>query len=467
MHRLTPHLTRRERRHLLGFVVAGAIPLAIAGMFTYLEADPHIQLPPRAAPPAPNGFDLYVQAADLSAQPNPPVDAASDANSPGVTNAQGAIRYGSARREAWHAGAAGAWNTFRLAQQTPTRDPYPYGADKMPGYARLRQLARDKNAETRMFQLRGENDKAVNSALDCVEMAFDISREGALISRLVATAICAIGIAPLSETRGKNAAQTPEQLSAPQARAAARRLEALLARRPSYVEAIKQERWMALGVLNKGFERGNWRAPGAFCFGNSIPEGTNLQPLARNLVSKRAVVAHINQGYDDAIAELKAPYKIIARVPAIPSGLPAPSEPLERPQLDPISPPLMPGYRLRFNAAREKTQIDLMLLRFALRAYRVEKGAYPPDLAALTGSYLKRIPTDDFASGAPYSYLLQNGDYQLWSIGPDAINNGGNAIGPTQTLAGVPAPKAATPWQKHLPTILDDSAGDVVARETR
>ena len=470
-----PQLSRRERGKLVALLVICALPLGVAGYFSYLEADPHIQLPSRPAAPAPNGFDLYVQAANLSAQPIPAVDPSSDSNPP-TTAAKGALRYGRARREAWHKSAAPAWAAFRQAQQTPTGDPYEYGADKMPGYARLRQLARNKNAETRMFELRGEPDKAVSSALDCVEMGYDISRSGALVSRLVGTAICAIGISPLSESSGKNNRQLPEQLTGAQARAAAARLEALLKRRPSYVEAMKEERWMILGVLNKGFERGNWRAPDAFekvgfgprttaatVVGGAPPQQFWDEKMARTLTSKRAVVAHVNREIDAAIAQLKAPYKPRPRAPiSLPSGA------TMRPPasaLDPISAQFTPSPLLRFDAAREKAQLDLLLLRLALQAYRADKSAYPPDLNALRPTYLRQIPTDDFAGGKPYNYRKSGANFRLWSVGPDAVNDGGQAIAAPQPAAKYPG--ADLPWNQHLPSIRDDSLGDIVAGETR
>lgn len=443
--------SRREKRGIFALLVVGAIPLGIAGYLSYLDADPQIQLPPRAALPSPNGFDLYVQAANLSAQPNPPIDAASDGNSLNISAAQGAIRYGVARREAWNKGAAPAWKIFRQAQNTPTRDAYAYGADLMPGYARLRQLARNKSAQSRLFAMRGENDKAVASALDCVEMAYDISRDGALISRLVASAICAIGIVPLSETSGENKVQPPEQLSGPQARAAAARLETLIARRPPYVVALDNARWDSLAALDKAFKRGDWRARATFDFsGGTLQSEEFSTRVARATVGKRTVVKNIHDSFDAAIANMKAPYAPSPDLEADDSGL------------DPISAALsLNAKRTRFNAAREKTQLDLLLLRLALQAYRADNGAYPPNLAALQNGYLKRIPTDDFNGGKPYFYAVKSGDYRLWSVGPDAKNDGGVAISARFSRRG------KLPWQDFLPSIMPDSAGDVVAGETR
>lgn len=53
----------------------------------------------------------------------------------------------------------------------------------------------------------------------------------------------------------------------------------------------------------------------------------------------------------------------------------------------------------------------------------------------------------------------------LWSVGPDAKNDGGTAIVYRSLPTRIPAPKQL-PWQKSLPTILPESTGDVVAGAT-
>ncbi len=441
-----PKPSRREKRGLFALLLIGAIPLGIAGYLSYLDIEPDIKIPPRAALPVPNGFDLYVQAAALTTQPNPPIDFSTDPNSGGISAAQGAIRYGVARRQTWHQGAAPGWAKFKQAQRADSYSPYAYDASALPGYARLRQLARDKNAETRLFRMRGENEKATNSALDCVELGFDAARGGGLIPRLVCAAIVAIGISPVNES-GADKSQLPEQLSGPQARAAAARLEALMAQRPSWVDSLQTAKWEALVQLKDGFKRENWRAPGAFTFGE-VPKpdgfGTRIQ---RSLIGKRTVVANVKRAYADAIAAQQQPH--------------APSGDENSDKYDVISAALAPRETLRFNAAREKTHLDLLLLRLVLQAYRAAKGAYPPNLAALKNGYLKQIPTDDFNGGKPYFYTRKNGDYRLWSVGPDARNDGGIAI-PARF-----ARRGNLPWQKNLPSMMPDSTGDVVARETR
>ncbi|MEN6627090.1 MAG: M56 family metallopeptidase [Candidatus Sumerlaeia bacterium] len=60
----------------------------------------------------------------------------------------------------------------------------------------------------------------------------------------------------------------------------------------------------------------------------------------------------------------------------------------------------------------------------ALEQYRKGKGSYPDGLNALAPKFIEVVPTDPF-SGQPLMYQLGgDGKYRLWSLGPDAINNG-------------------------------------------
>ena len=64
----------------------------------------------------------------------------------------------------------------------------------------------------------------------------------------------------------------------------------------------------------------------------------------------------------------------------------------------------------------------------ALRAYRVENGAYPTKLADLAPKYLAKLPDDPFAKSGPLGYKLTGDKYILYSIGPDGKDSGGTPI---------------------------------------
>ena len=67
-------------------------------------------------------------------------------------------------------------------------------------------------------------------------------------------------------------------------------------------------------------------------------------------------------------------------------------------------------------------------MRLALRAYRLENGAYPASLKPLAPKYLSQIPRDPFGRGEPWRYRKVGKTYLAWSIGPDGIDNKGISI---------------------------------------
>lgn len=67
------------------------------------------------------------------------------------------------------------------------------------------------------------------------------------------------------------------------------------------------------------------------------------------------------------------------------------------------------------NHLRGEAWLDLTRVHLALRAYHLNKGQLPPDLASLVPDYLPAIPADPFTT-APLAYSIE--DYAIWSVGP-------------------------------------------------
>lgn len=66
----------------------------------------------------------------------------------------------------------------------------------------------------------------------------------------------------------------------------------------------------------------------------------------------------------------------------------------------------------------------LMICDLALRLYRGEHGKLPERLEQLTPEYLRELPADPFSGGAPV-YRPSGEAFQLYSIGPDRKDDGG------------------------------------------
>ncbi len=69
---------------------------------------------------------------------------------------------------------------------------------------------------------------------------------------------------------------------------------------------------------------------------------------------------------------------------------------------------------------------NLILVAFALAAYRADRGEYPADLAALVPKYIPAVPEDTFADG-PLHYRREGPGYVLYSVGPNGIDDGGRS----------------------------------------
>lgn len=418
----------------------GFLPFAIAGFalsaLWIRRADdvPQLAFPIPAPLPNPNGFDFYVAAARAMTPAKPSVDPIDDRRPLLTTNPQlAAINYSLARRTAWLSTNA---NAFALVQQglaTPSRfDP----ATGFGAFAPLRQLARSKVIEANTLIIQKQWNAATHSSLDTIQMGYDIARGGPLMSKLVGSAVTAIGRDPLFTDR-----QVPERLTAPQARIAARRLEAILATRPSWKDAIEAGKWEVLGEFLSTVERGNWRALAT----QNNPQMSWRERLSIQFLAPGEVMQRISQEFDQSVANIRKPYS--ASIP------PAPPP-------DPITAMFSYQSDYRFQEGREIVPFNTLLLRFALRAYRLENGGFPDSLGALAPRYLKRIPSDYFASGAPFRYRKRGQNYDLWSVGPDKKDDGGVPIKSRSGQVGVNA-------AGRFPSILPDSTGDYVAGKNR
>jgi hypothetical protein len=128
------------------------------------------------------------------------------------------------------------------------------------------------------------------------------------------------------------------------------------------------------------------------------------------VISRQTIVAQINRSFDLRIGDFALSWK-------------APDTP--QPITNPIVRIFQASNAGRGNEAREVVPLQIVLLRFALRAYKLENGAFPAKLDDLAPKYLKQIPSDIFADRAPFGYRVQNSDYELWSVGPDGKDDGG------------------------------------------
>jgi hypothetical protein len=77
---------------------------------------------------------------------------------------------------------------------------------------------------------------------------------------------------------------------------------------------------------------------------------------------------------------------------------------------------------------RSTMQFTLDKLAFALAAYRVDHGSYPKQLATLAPKYIAEVPKDFFNNDAPLLYRPDGHGYWLYSVGPNAKDDGGKGV---------------------------------------
>ncbi len=74
--------------------------------------------------------------------------------------------------------------------------------------------------------------------------------------------------------------------------------------------------------------------------------------------------------------------------------------------------------------AETQAVVSQATLACALERYRLAKGEYPEQLAALTPSYIQQLPHDPI-TGSSLIYQKNEGEYILYSVGWDGKDDGG------------------------------------------
>lgn len=367
------------------------------------NANPIVAIPtPRM--PSPNALDFYVRAArSLSNQKE--IDAQ-------VKHPFSSEFAQQASRRAIVAANASALATVRQGFAYAYLNPPARSInDEFPYYGQERELARLLAIEAQVKQEQGDWGGAMDSDMDAVRLGADVPHGGVIMSDLVGIACQALGRRRLWDMVG--------HLTAPQARQAARHLEAIQARRVSLADVLQEEKWFGQSTMMRLVSNPKWKAIDFWH-------------------SKRASMNNYTRYMDVAITSARKPYASGHQDPPMPTDL--------------MSNLLVPV----ITAARPKhtdneTQNALLITAFALRAYRLEHGSYPESLAPLAPRYLAHVPDDPFALSSPVRYRRVKAAYVLYSLGPDGKEDGGTAIRDV----------SKTGLWRYL--VVPDSRGDIVA----
>lgn len=270
-----------------------------------------------------------------------------------------------------------------------------------------RNLSRLLVLEAQVKAAHGQRGAAADSLLDGLRLGGDIPRGSPFIGMLVGYACQAIA--------RREMRQLYEQLDAPSARRAARRMEVLITRSVSYADTLRVEKQFGQMAHRETMSRPNWRAAWLEEHHWDDLRQETAARLRLPLFSDRAIADNYTRYMDALITEAQQPYARRAPVPS-------PADPVNAGLADVF------GHTAGLFEARNRTLNALLLASLALRAYKLEHGSYPPTLKALVPIYIRHVPADSFAAAGPLRFKRVGSSYVLYSVGPDGRDDKGRPI---------------------------------------
>ena len=444
---------------LLVIVPTALAVLALAGFFwnRAINTLPN-PLPPPHPMPAVNARDYYIAASDALADNNK-IAWAIDNWTPGTqTTDPDQHFYSLAAKEKLVAENAHAVHILHQGFPYPYAEPlvwpvsttFPHlwsFSTTFTHYLKIRQLGRYLALDRQVKAAQGNWAGAVSANLDAVQMGETALHSGLRMGILVSLAWETIGPRHIWEA--------VPHLSAPEARAAARRLEAIRAAQVPFADMMQQDKWGTQTSLRDAMAKPDWA--NRFIMDENaewnLTFAQNPQAWAGNAASVAGIriagngkiLANNARWMDKAIAQVRQPYAAHPAMPPLPNDL--------------VNQILLPPYgKLRFRQVAADTQNALLLTAFALHAYQLDHGTYPAKLTALVPGYLKAVPTDPFALSGPLRYKLAGAKYVLYSVGPDGKDDNGKAI--FDATKPAPGPNNSRDERRSVD---DNSKGDVLA----
>lgn len=305
---------------------------------------------------------------------------------------------------------------FKQRYAEPYARETPRATDYYQGYielAWLLALEADHRFRT------GHSAEGVASALDAVRLGITCQRGAPTIGCLAGMASEQVGRALLWAHL--------DRLSARDARHAALLLEELEAARPDVAEAYRRSADIAARLFIERSENPLWRWHILDQEREEIGAAERFAVFLLSLPhSRQSVLDAIHRRATASIDFAQQPYPKFYTESAV-AGLWDPS------LVGGVWWPDAGAVQLRHDVSRADTV--LLATSLALRAYRLEHGQMPQSLGQLVSAgCLRRVPQDPFALGpqrqqsAALRYVWAAGRAVLYSIGPDASDNGGVPI---------------------------------------
>ena len=370
-----------------------ALLLLLGGYIGWAQSVPPWR-PPPASFPTPNAFDVYVEIAPaldddrtwrVSDDPNAPI---SD-----LRTALAKVRPELDRiRE-----SLALECVMPVDYSDPGIDP-----QRVLGLTVLRQAASLFSGEARIAAEEGRHGDAAQRSLEAIELGAQIAAGGDIVT--AHNSLGGIGFG------GRWLEPVISKLSLTQAELALERLNAAGARWPTAAELQRRER-----VAGVGYAYAEWADDDSLSIRERLDDAVYNHgywgALKGWLTPRRQTLMKLDRFLIEAESAAKKPLAE-RQPPASLAGL----EGL-------LS---MPSLKWEFLSSADKAQVQLDLLRLtaALRIYHLRHDRYPATLEALAPLLGTEPPTDIF-SGRPLQYEVIDGDYRLWSVGPNRTDDGG------------------------------------------
>jgi hypothetical protein len=269
-------------------------------------------------------------------------------------------------------------------------------------YEPLRGAVRLLKLESEVHARRGDSRAAAESVRAIFAAACTFERQPILVSQLCQIAMNGVAceqierLLPTVEFSEDDLIQFDRRLAAIDEPAAFRR--ALLGERPLYIHAFANPSRLGTAV------------PHGWPLLRKADETTYLVLAEKQIAASRSNTLPlrdaINQSQDEVASYLKAP-RAAWRYPITKYLMP---------DLNPFVDSIC---RAQARHAATRTAI-------AVERYRRKTGMAPKTLAELVPDFLDQPPVDPF-DGAPLRYKSDAAEYKVYSIGPDGIDQGGEA----------------------------------------
>jgi len=375
-----------KRSRALG--CGGSALLLAFALLTYLGWA-NLLPPPEPAPvrayPKPNGYDASASAVSkLSGVGGPEADTPWTAEIGALRRAMVGVRPG--------------LKELRAA----VRLPFLARPGEEISSAPYRHACRLMAAESRIQLADGKADAAMDTALDIIELGVKFGRGGSWSHTLYGSAFAALGL--------RSAAPLVEELTASETGIVLARLDRVMAQLPEPTEVMEEERRQVASDLRAFFGK-----PGhpmdRMASPDSEPEWLfNLRTRLAGVFYPRSWGNHRIDEYQRALVhELGKP--INQRVP--------PSTPT-----DPVLGEWVSFEDYQFPFTQPRAHLRLLRTQLALREYRLRSGRYPASLHELFSGPLPEAALDPFTE-TPLLYRRAGAGYLLYSVGPDAHDDGG------------------------------------------